>query len=1076
MIKNKFIQRSTAIILVFLMLLINLQALSVEYLLATPHEFSTELPISEFLSLHQRTFWDDNTINQTNYFEYTPNSNIVPICAYGNKLYGRSTISEVSDYLQSNGYSVIGGINGDFYTLATGLPSGIVIRNNELISSDGWQYGVGFRADGSAFIGKPELKITAHTDSKEIPITSINKLRTNVGVYLLTDDFSSLTRISSPGTNIVLSAEDDTLVVGKDLSATVESISFEENSTEIPKGKIILTADSSVSDLLSGISVGDNVTISITASDESWNTADFAIGGGVLLLKDGKIQEQKNTSVNPRTAVGIKKDGTCIFYTVDGRQGGYSSGMSLEQLAKELKSLGCVDAINMDGGGSTTSCIRYPDQTAVSVINRPSDGTLRKNANFILFVTKSSTDNDVESIYIKPENRIALPGTTLNFETFGLNNSYNTVELDYEPTAYADSNLGLVIDSGTVRLDKNATSGNIYATFGKLTAKAPITITNTFDTMTIVSDDKEISTINLAYEQELDLDVIVSYKGRTIASSDDVFSWQLSNNLVGTIDSNGVLKAGSNGSFGTLTITGINNMYKTIPIKVGHATEILEDFENQNDYNFKTNLLYEELVNQKNSIIDTDENSDDSYSIEQDIGSVTPNIDLDTAPLSYSKIENNQQFVRYGNGSLKVFYDFSDLAFDASTEDTLIFKFGNAVPSENAKIFDLWVYGDSSSNSISLSGKTNDGIIESIGAYSVDFDGWPCLRFEFDKEISNIESINIIQNYQDIAEQNGTLYFDNITAIFDDSSEDIIAPEIQLKREIKKSDGFGSFNQVYDLNSSDVEILAGDVVIISGNIIDNSGSNILNKNVSAKLDENSYNINFSQDDCQFFTELDTSDMTPGLHKITITAKDSSGNIGRETWSFTLINDQRDDSFFIDTDKHWSKNFAQYLADNAILTGETTPDGFAFRPDRPATRLETAIIMSRYLQLDTEAYADTELTFIDNDSIPLWALDYVKAVYSEGIMLGKQSPDGTRFAGNEYITRAEAMTLFGRTLEQGFELKQCIFNDSKTIPSWASPYIKKLYSLGIINGYSSDNTIRPQNTITRAEIASILFKL
>ena len=59
----------------------------------------------------------------------------------------------------------------------------------------------------------------------------------------------------------------------------------------------------------------------------------------------------------PRSAIGIKNDGTIIFYTIDGRQSGHSFGLRLKTLSKRLKELGCVDAINFDGGGSSEEVI-----------------------------------------------------------------------------------------------------------------------------------------------------------------------------------------------------------------------------------------------------------------------------------------------------------------------------------------------------------------------------------------------------------------------------------------------------------------------------------------------------------------------------------------------------------------------------------------------------------------------------------------------------------------------------------------------------------------------------------------------
>src|SRR5690606_6995697 len=101
-----------------------------------------------------------------------------------------------------------------------------------------------------------------------------------------------------------------------------------------------------------------------------------AVAGVPQLIKDGKIDitwEQEKASKafaetrHPRTAVAKLKDGKFLMMTVDGRQPGVSVGMSLQELAEYLFSLGAVDAMNLDGGGSTTM---YLDG---KVVNTPSD-------------------------------------------------------------------------------------------------------------------------------------------------------------------------------------------------------------------------------------------------------------------------------------------------------------------------------------------------------------------------------------------------------------------------------------------------------------------------------------------------------------------------------------------------------------------------------------------------------------------------------------------------------------------------------------------------------------------------------
>mgnify|MGYP000829231835 CR=1 FL=1 len=122
------------------------------------------------------------------------------------------------------------------------------------------------------------------------------------------------------------------------------------------------------------------------------------------------------------------------------------------------------------------------------------------------------------------------------------------------------------------------------------------------------------------------------------------------------------------------------------------------------------------------------------------------------------------------------------------------------------------------------------------------------------------------------------------------------------------------------------------------------------------------------------------------------------------------------------------------------------------------------------------YDDVKLDFTDNDIIPQWAVPAVKAVYKEGIILGRVNDDGTStFAPYDNITRAEAMTILGRILPNNDDLPNLPFADKNDIPQWAEEGVSKLYSTGIVSGYE-DNTILPNNNMKRGEAATILYKI
>lgn len=105
------------------------------------------------------------------------------------------------------------------------------------------------------------------------------------------------------------------------------------------------------------------------------------VTGNCYVLKAGQPAEPFTGVMavrHPRTVVGIDRDGTQLtILIVDGRRFGVSVGMTGAELADEMKNLGCWDAINLDGGGSTTLVMRNPDNGELVVLNQPSDGSER---------------------------------------------------------------------------------------------------------------------------------------------------------------------------------------------------------------------------------------------------------------------------------------------------------------------------------------------------------------------------------------------------------------------------------------------------------------------------------------------------------------------------------------------------------------------------------------------------------------------------------------------------------------------------------------------------------------------------
>ena len=115
-----------------------------------------------------------------------------------------------------------------------------------------------------------------------------------------------------------------------------------------------------------------------------------AVGGSNIVLQDGfashiSVGTEWGDTRHPRSAVGYKPDGSIVLMVVDGRQPEVSNGASLADVAYIMASLGCTNALNLDGGGSSTFVLKDSNGT-FNVENSPSDGGLRKVADGLMVI------------------------------------------------------------------------------------------------------------------------------------------------------------------------------------------------------------------------------------------------------------------------------------------------------------------------------------------------------------------------------------------------------------------------------------------------------------------------------------------------------------------------------------------------------------------------------------------------------------------------------------------------------------------------------------------------------------------
>ena len=314
-----------------------LLALAVSVSLALPAAASEAL--GEDLSakdttLHQGTalsrnvFWSStySDLRTENLITYSPSSQVKPMVTFGESLTQCRSVSTAAKALEDQGYRVVAGLNGDFFNTGNGLPIGLVITEGELRSSDGGYYGIGFRADGSAVLGKPGIKVTAslgyQLNGVDLirTVTGVNKARVSTGgIYLYTHDFNAkrTTGTTDPGVDVVCSVLSGSLSVGGSLELLVEQVLDGVAATSVPEGKVVLSvhgeSNSYYADALRGESAGNTITVSVTASQEGWEDVQYGVGALYSLVENGQVVSGLPSGSSPRTAVGQKADGSLIF-------------------------------------------------------------------------------------------------------------------------------------------------------------------------------------------------------------------------------------------------------------------------------------------------------------------------------------------------------------------------------------------------------------------------------------------------------------------------------------------------------------------------------------------------------------------------------------------------------------------------------------------------------------------------------------------------------------------------------------------------------------------------------------------
>ncbi len=526
------------------------------------------------VQLSRGVFWTGSDYRTENYLIYDGETRVFPVVVYGSKLLNYGDFPSMAALLESQGYTVLGGINGDYYNTSDYQPLGIVITDGILRSSDGGHYAIGFREDGSVIMGKPQMRMTMMINGTEYGLGAVNKTRGADNFVLLTEDYSYDTHATTSGYNAILTIEgNDQLTADCSLTLRVEEIVHTNQPINLQKGQLVLSLADTAHEWrhsgMSALTVGGTITLDISCAD-GWQDVDHAIGSLYKLVTDGVIESGLETTTAPRTAVGIKADGQMILYTVDGRQSGHSVGAGMNDVAARLLELGCVEASLLDGGGSTTLNAVYGGESMISQINKPSDGRQRSVTNYIMLVSSARGSGSAEQLTLYPLSLHILSGANMQFNALAMDKNGLAASPPSNLQYSADSNLGSIDNSGLFSASStgNAQGKVRVSASGVKAAEVAVQVVANPDSISVVNTatSTAVTSLEILAGQSIDLKASAQYNHLPLLSADSCFLWYEEGDI-GAITAEGVFTAADIQGSGQIKIAA-GTTSVTLPVTV----------------------------------------------------------------------------------------------------------------------------------------------------------------------------------------------------------------------------------------------------------------------------------------------------------------------------------------------------------------------------------------------------------------------------------------------------------------------------------------------------------------------------
>jgi len=333
--------------------------------------------------------------------------------------------------------------------------------------------------------------------------------------------------------------------------------------------------------LLDSFTVGDNVDLVLDTVPDV-DGIKFAIGGGSIILKEGELSLTNiNSKGNePRTGIGVNKDQTeLILVTIDGRDASFK-GVSQEMFGAILRDLGAYNALNLDGGGSTTMAIKPVDQEKATVVNKPSDGGERSVVNAVGVFSNAPVE-ELSYLKVKTDDSKMFVNTTRTFTFKGYDKNHNPVDIDESLVVLSTEGINGEIVGNKFKATESG-KGKIIASYDGATGSIDI------DVLGPVMD---LSTSGTNYNVDINSQLKLNefYGKDQNGTQAKIYLEDIVFNIIGGIGEikDGVFYSGSEATGGAISAM-VGNSVENILISVGSQGILANGFETLDGFQFSS--------------------------------------------------------------------------------------------------------------------------------------------------------------------------------------------------------------------------------------------------------------------------------------------------------------------------------------------------------------------------------------------------------------------------------------------------------------------------------------------------------